>query len=153
MEWRPLKVWVKSIYSSTGIMEDYSYRYIVSENGDIKDIIENKIVNYKISKDYPYKNVLLTDINGKEHKRLVHRIVATTFNDICGEINEVVNHLDENKLNNNATNLHWCTYDENFNYGTARQRAKENYKKYLEKKKLEKNIVEPYVRPQLISIE
>lgn len=35
-----------------------------------------------------------------------------------------VNHKDENKLNNNYTNLEWCTHQYNMNYGTIRERTR-----------------------------
>lgn len=158
MEWRPLKVWVKSIYSTTGIMEDYSDKYIVSDNGIIKDILSQKEIKYTVPKEYPYKTVELIDKNGKKHKRLVHRIVASTYPDICGELNEVVNHLDENKLNNSAKNLRWCTEEENKNYGTAKERAKINYYKAMAKRKALKEEMrglnkEESCKPILESIE
>lgn len=34
-----------------------------------------------------------------------------------------VNHIDENKQNNNVNNLEWCTIKYNVNYGTNRNRA------------------------------
>lgn len=140
MEWRSLIVRVKSLYSNTGATEDYSTLYEVSSEGEIRDAKTKQIIKQKFTKDYPYKFVVLTDINGNKKKRYVHRIVASTFKDICGEYNEVVNHLDENKLNNCANNLQWCTDEENKNYGTAKERARKNYQKYLEKKKIEKEL-------------
>lgn len=41
---------------------------------------------------------------------------------------ESVNHKDENKLNNCASNLEWCTYKYNSNYGTAIERMRTNLK-------------------------
>ena len=35
----------------------------------------------------------------------------------------MVNHIDENRLNNTASNLEWCTVTYNNNYGTVRERA------------------------------
>lgn len=58
----------------------------------------------------------------KKEKFQVHRLVASTF--IPNPLNlPCVNHKDENKLNNCADNLEWCTYQYNNCYGTARLRA------------------------------
>lgn len=151
MNERPLIVWVQSIYSDTGVMEDYSFRYSVTFDGDIIDRNTGELVKYTVPKHYPYKTVCLYDQDGNKHERLVHRIVATTFQDVCGEINEVVNHLDENKMNNQASNLRWTTQLDNWSYGTAKERAKLNQKKAMEKRKQEKEALQQ--RPVLISLE
>lgn len=54
----------------------------------------------------------------------IHRIIAWTFPEICGEWFEgaVVNHKDENPENNSAFNLEVCTVAYNNTYGTARER-------------------------------
>lgn len=62
--------------------------------------------------------------NGNIMKRAsfyIHRLVAEAFceNPMC--LTEV-NHKDENKLNNNADNLEWCTHKYNTNYGTIKER-------------------------------
>ena len=46
----------------------------------------------------------------------IHKLVANAF---LPNLNRfpVVNHKDENKLNNNASNLEWCTYQYNNTYG------------------------------------
>lgn len=50
--------------------------------------------------------------NGKQRLRPIHRLVAEAF--IPNPNNyPVVNHLDGNKLNNNVSNLEWCTYKRN----------------------------------------
>ena len=39
----------------------------------------------------------------------------------------IINHKDENKLNNNLDNLEWMTCKENINYGTGiKRRAEQN---------------------------
>lgn len=61
--------------------------------------------------------------NGKKNI-MVHRLVADAF--IPNPNNyPCVNHIDENKSNNSASNLEWCTYKYNCNYGTRNARISE----------------------------
>ena len=61
--------------------------------------------------------------NGKQKTFTVHRLVATVF--ISNPKNfPVVNHKDENKLNNNVSNLEWCTVLYNNCYGTRSKKVK-----------------------------
>ena len=143
MEWRNLKVWVKRNNPQTGVMEDYTGLYLVSSDSDIKTIDGETLAQFESTKMPPYKAVILVDRNGKKRERLVHRIVATSFPEICGEPNEVVNHLDENKLSNAAINLRWTTWKENLQYGTSRERAVANRGKRRESPKPP--------RPQLVN--
>ena len=64
-----------------------------------------------------YLRVKLYDSSGKMKKFLVHRLVCEAF---CEnpENKPCVNHIDENKTNNKASNLEWCTVAENNNHGT-----------------------------------
>lgn len=80
------------------------------------------------------KGYLLVDLykNNKRNQCLVHRLVAETFveNPNCYTC---VNHKDENKENNNANNLEWCTQKYNMNYGTCPERiGKANSKSILQ---------------------
>lgn len=61
-----------------------------------------------------YEYVVLAN-KGKNKTLLIHRLVAETFipnpnNYAC------VNHIDENKSNNNVSNLEWCNYEYNNTY-------------------------------------
>lgn len=52
----------------------------------------------------------------KDEKRklfLVHRIVAEHFIPRLNEEQDVINHIDGNKQNNNVENLEWCTQEQN----------------------------------------
>lgn len=74
---------------------------------------------------------------------LMHRLIAETF---CPNPNNfpVVNHIDENKLNNCASNLEWCTYQHNSLHGTAGQRRAEKLSKAVVAKDSEGNVVHTF---------
>lgn len=55
----------------------------------------------------------------------IHRLVATAFVENPFSLPQV-NHKDENKQNNDVTNLEWCTNDYNIHYGTAIKRLGES---------------------------
>ena len=60
--------------------------------------------------------------NGRTGKQYsVHRIVAEAFIPNPNQ-REEVNHINEDKADNRACNLEWCTHKENSNHGTRGQR-------------------------------
>lgn len=85
--------------------------YKINRNGNIiampnkthTDIIELKLCNVTGG----YKAINLVK-NKKQKTYLVHRLVAEHFIPNPNNYN-IVNHKDENKTNNNADNLEWCT--------------------------------------------
>lgn len=73
-----------------------------------------KILNTKIDTN-GYYVVSLCNKNQKYFR--IHRLVAKVF--IPNPNNyPIINHKDENKLNNRVDNLEWCTYSYNNSYGT-----------------------------------
>lgn len=60
----------------------------------------------------------------------VHRLVAEAFVDNPSGYREV-NHIDENKKNNRADNLEWCTHEYNSQYGTKNIRAANKMKRAI----------------------
>lgn len=59
--------------------------------------------------------------NGKPKDHFVHRLVAETY--IPNPNNYLmINHKDENPMNNSLDNLEWCDNSYNQNYGTCPQR-------------------------------
>lgn len=61
-------------------------------------------------------------VNIGRKAKTVHSLIAKTF---CPNPNgyQMVNHIDENKLNNNAANLEWCDCKYNINFGTGKVRS------------------------------
>lgn len=82
------------------------------------------IMKYGICKGYCLVN-LYKDGKGKTFK--VHRLVVTSF---IGPIPRgmVVNHINENKLDNRLSNLEICTQKKNMNHGSCKARISESLK-------------------------
>ena len=70
--------------------------------------------------DYCYVHLFDKDGTSTNHK--VHRLVAKAFVPNPDNLNEV-NHIDEDKDNNRADNLEWCSSSYNHCYGTTIERA------------------------------
>lgn len=86
-----------------------------------------------------YRKIKLSK-NKKYKVFSIHRLVAQAF--IPNPNNyPVINHKDENKLNNCVNNLEWCSIYYNNNYGLHNQKvAKSNWKKIIQYD-LEGNII------------
>lgn len=95
-------------------------RYEVNENGDVR-ITENHRLLSKYKNSSGYYRVMLLSPSKKKHNEFVHRLVAEAF--IPNPHNyKYVNHKDEDKSNNCASNLEWCTSSYNRRYGTLSSR-------------------------------
>ena len=69
-----------------------------------------------------YKIVCLTK-DGKSKNVYVHRLVAEAFIENRNGF-PFINHKDEDKTNNFADNLEWCTNEYNVNYGKGKERRR-----------------------------
>lgn len=65
---------------------------------------------------------------GKNATKKVHRLVAESFVYNTNGF-PIVNHKDENKVNNQADNLEWCTVNYNNNYGNRKDKSAKGHKK------------------------
>ena len=75
-----------------------------------------------------YKIIGLRDGSGSQKKFRLHRLVCEAFHP-NPDNKPQVNHIDEDKSNNKASNLEWSTAKENCNHGTRNARgAKANSK-------------------------
>ena len=106
-------------------IDGYDGFYEVSNTGEIRSYKKTgkngcgKLLVHSITRGY--HSVALCDGRGKKKTELVHRLVARAFVENAKGYNEV-NHKDENKDNNNADNLEWCSRTYNMAYKTARIR-------------------------------
>lgn len=108
--------------------EDIKSEYFISNNGNVisKSRKTEKVLKYRVGKNgYPYVTLRTKDNKNKTSK--IHRLVALAFVDSPSG-KEQVNHINENKLDNNAENLEWVTPKENINHGTRNKRAGESLK-------------------------
>lgn len=110
-------------------------RYYITEDGKV--LSKQKDGSYKELSAYigrgGYKRISLVGVNGKFNK-YVHRLVAEAFID-NPDNKPTVNHKDSDRLNNNSSNLEWCTYSENnkhaYDFGKQKKFVGEEHKDSL----------------------
>lgn len=110
-------------------IEGYEGLYQVSNKGNVKSLKNNKgKYKEKLLKQSKESNGYLKVTLRKKYKKktyLVHRLVAKAFIENPNKL-PCVNHKDECKTNNVVSNLEWCTYKYNSNYGTHIKRVSES---------------------------
>lgn len=120
-------------------VEELPNKYLISNYGRVKYIGGYRGKEPTITlgnKDKKgYYGINMWDGNNKKYiSRKIHYLVARAFVDNPNNY-LVINHKDENPSNNLASNLEWCTYKYNNEYGTARERAtKTRIKKGISKR-------------------
>ena len=104
-------------------------KYLINTTGDVFSTHSNRILRTQIKKGYRTVNL---SVQGKTITRAVHRLVAITFIANPQKL-PAVNHKDENKLNNEVSNLEWCSVAYNNSYNGRIQRiARKHYKPVLQ---------------------
>lgn len=98
----------------------YEGLYQVSNHGRVKSLGNKKTRKEKLlkaSKDGAGYLMIWLYKEGKALSKTVHRLVAIAF--VNGYKDGLhVNHIDECKINNKASNLEWVTQMQNNNHGT-----------------------------------
>lgn len=116
-------------------------KYEVSNLGKVRNTKSGKIIKPYLNKS-GYLRVGLYEHN-KRKNLFLHRIVATAFID-NPEGKPCVNHIDENKANNDLSNLEWCTVKENIIHGTRTKRIAEKLFKKVIQLDLNDNILNEF---------
>ena len=100
---------MKEIWKQSSLIPKYE----VSNLGNIRNC-KTKQEKYKTLNNKGYIEIHYKEQGRKKSKKL-HRLVATEF---CEKPygKDCVNHKDANKQNNVASNLEWCTHQENMQH-------------------------------------
>ena len=99
--------------------------YLITEEGDVYSRKFRKLKKMKQqTNDDGYKTVDLRN-NGIRKIYKVHRLVTETYIPNPDNLPEV-NHIDEDKTNNNVSNLEWCSHQYNIEYSLAKSYIVEN---------------------------
>lgn len=99
-----------------GPIEGYEGLYEVSDKGDVRSRKTGhyRLMKPKFNRTTGYMYIILSD--GTKPKTFpIHRLVAKAFVPNPQKL-PVVNHMDEDKTNNSAENLEWCTFGYNNEY-------------------------------------
>ncbi len=111
MEWRPISGF-EGYYevSDTGLVKSLERR-VQSSNGRVNKISE-KIIKSSVN-NRGYTRVSL-NLNGRGFQKTIHRLVLEAFRPNPDPlIFNHINHIDENKQNNNLSNLEWMEQKDN----------------------------------------
>ena len=107
----------------------YEGFYKISNKGNVKSVERLDSIGRKCGgltlrareHKHGYLHVSLYK-NNKNKNKLIHRLVSEAFIPNPNLFLEV-NHIDENKKNNEIANLEWCDTKYNVNYGTRNARV------------------------------
>jgi hypothetical protein len=80
--------------------------YVLFENGVILSIIKNRFLDGSVSSG----GYIIINLNGKNYR--LHRLLAQSFIENPNGYDEV-DHIDRNRLNNDLSNLRWCSRSQN----------------------------------------
>lgn len=96
-------------------------KYLATDDGKIYSLLRNRYISQCKGKDYMQVGIHYD--NGEWKTCSIHRLVALALIWRDDEDDNVVNHIDHNKLNNDSDNLEWTTTGGN-------RRAYINFKLY-----------------------
>ena len=135
-------------------IKGYEGLYQVSNMGRVKGLERKdslgRIVKERVLKTAPnaqgYPIVSLC-AGGRQKIFKVHRLVCQAFHK-NPENKPCVNHIDENKTNNCASNLEWCTFAENNNHGTHNERVAKTNSKPVGQYTLDGELIKVWTSPR-----
>ena len=119
---------------------DFS-NYQISDLGRVRNVKFNRCLDGHID-NFGYKNIGIIDDYGRFKTFRIHRLVGQIFvnNPNPNKFN-VLNHINENKLDNRAINLEWCTQSYNHDYGNAIEKQTEKRRNIVIAEKDDETII------------
>lgn len=110
-------------------------RYEVSTQGRVRNKETQRILkpySSRTQKGVGYLKVKLATGKYEYKQKYVHRAVAEAFIPNPEGLPQI-NHIDQDKENNNVENLEWCTSKYNVNYGNVQKRRIDKRKEHFNK--------------------
>lgn len=138
-------------------IKGYEGLYQVSDQGRVKSLerrdclgrtVKERILKQVLT-NYGYQVVNLY-AGGKPKTLKVHRLVCQAFHD-NPENKPEVNHINENKTDNRACNIEWCTCKQNNNHGTRNERVAKALGKPIGQYKLDGKLIK--IWPSAIEVQ
>lgn len=107
----------KEVWAS---IKGYEGLYEVSNYGNVRSLKYGKIKYLKPAKNKGGYYFVILCKNGKTKNFRIHRLVANAFIENPNNYPQI-NHKDEDKTNNKASNLEWCNNQYNKRFSNAKQ--------------------------------
>lgn len=132
-EWKPIVGYEGYAVSNLGNVKSVERTCKRRNDGSMRRVKEKIKKPTKLKNGY-YSVQLYND--GARKIQYIHRLVAEAFIPNPDNL-PWINHKDEDKTNNNVSNLEWCTQKYNTNYGTGIEKrvAHTDFKTLAEKQK------------------
>lgn len=129
--------------------------YDVSNMGNVKSLNYNHTGKERLLKPCKDNNGYMVVSLCKDSKRkkfTLHRLVALAFLENPQNL-PMINHKDENRLNNRVENLEWVTPKENMNYGTRNEKISKAISKPIIQLDLQNNFIREWDSMTSINLE
>ena len=106
--WKPKHLPIPSLQFPDAFVIPYYTRYALTKDFKLIDTVNGVVRDFYM--DSGYLKIRLKSDRGNSQLIALHRLVAMTFIPVEGIVdNLVVDHIDNNKLNNAVENLQWLT--------------------------------------------